>query len=111
MHITKFREKFEFGWFIQIHLMIMLEFSFGCFLQIRNMSFINEVNAMSSVISVLVGLYISLYLFQIVKVVNMKKKVVLEDPVFKRKYDILFEEYQKARFIQRNYPAIVLIKN
>ena len=44
------------------------------------------------------------------RVVNMKKKVVIEDPDFKKKYDILFADYQKSRFLQRNYPALVLLK-
>lgn len=109
-HVNKIREKLEFGWFIQIHLMIMLEFCLGCFLQIRNISGDNSTNIASAFLSLITLLYISLFLFQIVRVVNSKKKVVLEDKEFKRKYDILFEEYQKFKFMQRNYPAIVLIK-
>lgn len=46
----------------------------------------------------------------ILRVVNMKKKVVIEDPEFKKKYDILFADYRKSKLLQRNYPALVLLK-
>ena len=110
IHIDKFREKLEFSWFIQVHVMISLEFTLGCFLEIRDPSFQNATNISSSILSLMALIYISLFLFQILRVVNRKKTVVLKDEEFKRKYDILFEEYQKDHFMQRNYPALVLIK-
>ena len=61
MHIVKLREKLEFGLMIQVHLMILLEFSLGCLLQVRNISYESIVNGWSSTIGLLGFIYILLF--------------------------------------------------
>ena len=107
IYTKKIRGAFEYSGMLRIFLMVYLQLCLGSMLQVRHPDISNDFNGFSSFLGsvcflILIAMFIALF-----KIINSK---TFEEDQNKKKFSILYEDYNKETKMQKNYPSINILK-
>ena len=107
IYTRKIRDTFEYSGILRVFLMVYLQLCLGSMLQIRNPDASNIFNGFSSFLGFLAFIILILMFIALFKVINSPK---FDEETKKKKFSILYEDYKKDTFLQKNYPTISVFK-
>ena len=107
VYTKKLREGLEYGFMLRVFFMVYMQLCLGSMLQLRDPDVSTSYNTFSSILGylcflILLGMFIAL-----MRVINTSD--FTEEKNIK-KFSILYEDYRKDTWMQRNFPVISVLK-